>query len=88
MVKLIPVGDRAILKLIEIPAQTASGILLTSPQENHNFFEVIHISGNTKIEVGDRVVCAKHWGDDIVVEGEKYKIIDIEHILWTLPKND
>lgn len=79
--RLVPVGDRAILKLIDIPAETASGILLTSPIENHNFFEVLHISGNTKIEVGDRVVCSRYGGDDVTVDGENYKIIETEHIL-------
>ncbi len=85
--KLVPLGDRVILKQLEAEEKTKSGIILTSAaQEKPQEAIVISVGPGTekvKMEVaeGDRVIFGKYSGTTVKVEGEDYIVIQQQDIL-------
>ena len=92
--KLVPLGDRVVLKKIVAEETTKSGIVLPgSEKEKPQMAEVIAVGpggvvdGNTvtmEVQPGDQVVYAKYAGTEIEVEDEKYMIIKQDDILAIL----
>ena len=85
--KLVPLGDRVVLKQVEAEEKTKSGIILTSAaQEKPQEAIVISVGPGTekvKMEVaeGDRVIFGKYSGTTVKVEGEDYIVIQQQDIL-------
>lgn len=85
--KLVPLGDRVILKQLEAEEKTKSGIILTSQaQEKPQEAVVISVGPGTdkvKMEVkeNDTVIFGKYSGTTVKVEGEEYIVIKQEDIL-------
>ena len=89
--KLVPLGDKVVLKQFEAEETTKSGIVLAGqtkekPQEG----EVIAvgpggmIDGNEvkmQVKVGDKVVYSKYSGTDIELDDEEYVIVRQSDIL-------
>ena len=89
--KLVPLGDKVVLKQFEAEEKTKSGIVLAGqtkekPQEG----EVIAvgpggmIDGNEvkmQVKVGDKVVYSKYSGTDIELDDEEYVIVRQSDIL-------
>ncbi len=90
--KLKPLGDRVVVKVIEAEEKTASGIVLPDqakerPQEG----EVIAVGSgkvlndgtklNMEVKAGDKVLYSKFAGTEIKVEGEDYLILRQDDIL-------
>ncbi|MFH2033231.1 MAG: co-chaperone GroES [Candidatus Margulisiibacteriota bacterium] len=90
--KLIPLGDRVIIKQGEAEEKTKSGIVLPDtakekPQEG----TVIAVgSGRVldngtkvplEVKVGDKVLYSKYGGTEVKVEGEEYIILQERDIL-------
>ena len=92
--KLVPLGDRVVLKKIIAEETTKSGIVLPgSEKEKPQMAEVIAVGpggvvdGKTvtmEVQPGDQVVYAKYAGTEIEVEDEKYMIIKQDDILAIL----
>ena len=92
--KLVPLGDRVVLKKIIAEETTKSGIVLPgSEKEKPQMAEVVAVGpggvvdGKTvtmEVQPGDQVVYAKYAGTEIEVEDEKYKIIKQDDILAIL----
>ena len=92
--KLVPLGDRVVLKKIIAEETTKSGIVLPgSEKEKPQMAEVVAVGPGgvvdgkeVKMEVqpGDQVVYAKYAGTEIEVEEEKYMIIKQDDILAIL----
>lgn len=92
--KLVPLGDRVVLKKIVAEETTKSGIVLPgSEKEKPQMAEVIAVGpggvvdGKTvtmEVQPGDQVVYAKYAGTEIEVEDEKYMIIKQDDILAIL----
>lgn len=92
--KLVPLGDRVVLKKIIAEETTKSGIVLPgSEKEKPQMAEVIAVGpggvvdGKTvtmEVQPGDQVVYAKYAGTEIEVEEEKYMIIKQDDILAIL----
>ena len=92
--KLVPLGDRVVLKKIIAEETTKSGIVLPgSEKEKPQMAEVVAVGpggvvdGKTvtmEVQPGDQVVYAKQAGTEIEVEDEKYMIIKQDDILAIL----
>lgn len=87
---LKPLGERIIIKKVEVEEKTKSGIVLpSSAKEQPSIAEVVAISeeitGDEKkkdwIKVGNKVIFSKYAGTEIKAEGEELTIIKIEDIL-------
>ena len=85
--KLKPLADRVVLKMVEAEETTKSGIILTAAaQEKPQFAEVIEVGPGTEdvkmtVQVGNKVVTNKYSGTQIKLDGIEYVIVKQEDIL-------
>ena len=83
--KLKPLADRVIIKMVEAEEKTKSGIILTgSAKEKPEVAEVIAVGPGGMVDgkevvmtvkVGDKVITSKYSGTQVKVEGEEYTIV-------------
>ncbi|MGI6685245.1 MAG: co-chaperone GroES [Bacillota bacterium] len=90
--KLQPLADRVLVKLVEQEEKTAGGVILPdTAKEKPQEAEVIAVgkgrtlnNGTTvtpEVKVGDRVLFAKYSGTEVKQDGEKYLILQESDIL-------
>ena len=89
--KLTPLADRVVLKMVAPEETTKSGIILTgSAQEKPSVAEVVAVGpGSTfdgkqvtmAVKPGDKVVVGNFVGNDIKLDGEEYKFVKQDDIL-------
>ena len=89
--KLVPLGDRVVLKQCEAEETTKSGIILAgSAQEKPQEAEVVAVGpgGNVDgkevtmhVKVGDKVIYSKYAGNEVKLDGEEYIIVKQNDIL-------
>jgi len=83
--KFKPLGERALVKIVEREEQTASGIVLPdTAREKPQTAEVVAVGefeDGIKVSEGDVIVFAKYSGTEISLEGEDYMILDADDIL-------
>ncbi|HOP94641.1 MAG: co-chaperone GroES [Dictyoglomaceae bacterium] len=90
--KLRPVGDRVVVKVIEQEEKTKSGIVLPdTAKEKPQQGEVIAVGTGRildngqkvplEIKEGDKVIFTKYAGTEVKVEGEEYLILSERDIL-------
>ncbi|MCD7945900.1 MAG: co-chaperone GroES [Clostridiales bacterium] len=89
--KLKPLADRVILRMIEAEETTKGGIILTSAaKEKPEIAEVLAVGpGGTvdgkevvmTVKVGDKVVTGKYSGTQVKVDGEELTIVRQSDIL-------
>lgn len=84
--KLVPLGDRIVVKTVEQQETTRGGIVLPdSAKERPHEAEVLAVGAGRlldngeriapQVQVGDRVVFAKYGGTEIKLDGEQYIIL-------------
>ncbi len=83
--KLVPLGDKVVLKQLEAEETTKSGIILaSSAQEKPQEAEVIAVGPGgvidgkevvMEVEAGDKVIYSKYAGTNVKLEGEEYIIV-------------
>ena len=87
--KLVPLGDRVVLKQVEAEETTASGIVLQA-QEKPQQAEVIAVGPGgvvngkevkMEVEVGNTVIYSKYAGTEVKMDGTDYIIVKQEDIL-------
>ena len=89
--KLVPLGDRVVLKQVEAEETTKSGLILTtSAQEKPQEAEVIAVGPGgmvdgkevtMQVKPGDKVIYSKYAGNEGKLEGEEYIIVRQNDIL-------
>ena len=85
--KLTPLADNVLLKHMEAEEKTASGIILsTANQEKSVIAEVIAAGPGTEdvkvtVKRGDKVVTGKYAGQELKLDGEDYVIVKMADIL-------
>ena len=89
--KLVPLGDRVVLKQVEAEETTKSGLVLTtSAQEKPQEAEVIAVGPGgmvdgkevtMQVKPGDKVIYSKYAGNEVKLEGEEYIIVRQNDIL-------
>ena len=89
--KLKPLADRVVVKMVEAEETTKSGIILNgAAKEKPQVAEVIEVGPGGVVDgkevvmtvhVGDKVITSKYSGTEIKLDGEEYKIIRQSDIL-------
>lgn len=89
--KLVPLGDRVVLKQCEAEVTTKSGIVLAAQaQEKPQQAEVVAVGpggmvdGNEvkmEVVVGDQVIYSKYAGTEVKMDGTEYIIVRQSDIL-------
>ena len=89
--KLVPLGDRVVLKQLEAEETTKSGIVLPGQaQEKPQQAEVIAVGPGgvvdgtdvkMEVTVGDKVIYSKYSGTEVKLDGEEYIIVKQSDIL-------
>ena len=88
--ELKPLGDKVVIKKIELEEKTVSGIVLpSSAKEETNIAEVIAIGkeilddDKTKdeLKVGDKVLFSKYAGTEVELEREKFIVLKYQYLL-------
>ena len=89
--KLVPLGDRVVLKQLEAEETTNSGIVLPGQaQEKPQQAEVIAVGPGGMVDgkeikmevvVGNKVIYSKYAGTEVKLDGEEYIIVKQNVIL-------
>ncbi len=89
--KLMPLADRIIVKMVEAEETTKSGIILTdAAKEKPSIAEVIEVGPGGMVDgkevvmtvkKGDKVVTSKYAGTEVKIDGEEYNIVRQSDIL-------
>lgn len=92
--KLVPLGDRVVLKQLVAEETTKSGIVLPGQnKEKPQQAEVIAVGPGgcvegkevkMEVKVGDQVIYSKYAGTDVKIEEEEYIIVKQSDILAIL----
>lgn len=87
---LRPLGDRLVIKKVEVEEKTKSGIVLPSTaKEEPSIAEVVAIGAEItndekkkdQVKVGDKVIFSKYAGTEIKVDGEEVTILKLSDVL-------
>jgi len=89
--KLVPLGDRVVLKHIEAEETTASGIVLPGQAKEQPQVAVVVAVGpggvidgkevTMNVKVDDKVIYSKYAGNEVKLEKEEYVIVRQDDIL-------
>ena len=89
--KLVPLGDRVVLKQCEAEETTKSGIILAgSAQEKPQEAKVVAVGPGgmvdgkevtMQVKEGDKVIYSKYAGTDVKLDGDEYVIVRQNDIL-------
>ena len=92
--KLTPLADRVILKMVETEETTKGGIILTSAaQEKPEVYEVLVVGPGglvdgkevvMTVKVGDKVITSKYSGTEVKLGNDEYVIVRQDDILATI----
>ena len=94
-VKFKPIGDRVLLKRMEVVTQTAGGLFLPGNSQHKSNQAVVAAVGRgcvtdsgvfiePQVMVGDHVVAAKAAGQDIELEGEEFWLVREHDIMYVV----
>ena len=89
--KIKPLSDRVVIKMVEAEETTKSGIILSgSAKEKPQVAEVIAVGPGgvvdgkeitMQVKVGDKVITSKYSGTEIKIDGEELIIVRQSDIL-------
>ncbi len=82
--KIKPLGDRVLVKMVEGEAKTAGGIYIPQTAQEKTQEGVVLAVGDDEainVKVKDRVLYDKYAGSTIKVDGEEQLIVKIADIL-------
>ena len=84
--KLDPLGDRILVKLLEEESVTPSGLVLPeTAKEKPQKGEVVAVSqdefAEITVEVGDVVLFAKYSGTEIKLEGAEHLLLEMGDVI-------
>ena len=92
--KLTPLADRVVLKMVEVEETTKGGIILTgTAKEKPSIAEVISVGPGGMVDgkdivmtvkVGDKVITNQYAGNKVTLEDEEYIIVRQSDILATV----
>ena len=79
--KLKPLADRVVIKMVEAEETTKSGIILTEIIEVGPGGMVDGKEVTMTVKKGDKVITSKYSGTQVKVDGEEYTIVRQSDIL-------
>jgi chaperonin GroES len=91
IMKLVPLGDRVVIKQLEAEETTKSGIVLPgAAKEKPQEAEVVSVGPGgivdgkevqMQVKVGDKIIYSKYAGTEVKLQGEDYIIVRQNDIL-------
>ena len=79
--KLVPLGDKVVIKQLEAEEKTKSGIVLPSQsKEKPQMATVIAVGPGGMID-GDKIIYSKYCGTEVECDGEKLLVVKQGDIL-------
>ena len=85
--KIKPLGDRIVVKMVEMETKTAGGILIPQTAQEKTQEGVVLAVGDDeaiKVKVNDKVIYDKYAGTTIKVAGEEQLILKAADVLAKL----
>jgi chaperonin GroES len=82
--KIKPLGDRIVVKMVEMETKTAGGILIPQTAQEKTQEGVVLAIGDDeaiKVKAGDKVIYDKYAGTTIKVAGEEQLILKAADVL-------
>lgn len=89
--KIKPLADRVVIKMVETEETTKSGIILAgSAKEKPQVAEIVAVGPGGMVEgnevkmyvnVGDKVLISKYAGTEVKIDGTEYTIIKQSDVL-------
>ena len=89
--KIQPLGERVVIKMLESEETTKSGIVLPgTAKEKPQIAEVVEVGPGgmvdgkevkMEVKIGDRVLISKYAGTEVKLDGEEYTILSQSDIL-------
>lgn len=82
--KIKPLGTRILLKPVEAEEKTKSGLYIPDSAKEKPLIAVVKAVGESNlinVKVGDKVIYQNYGGNDVEIDNETYKIMDIKDIL-------
>ena len=89
--RIKPLGDKVVVKMVENVEETKSGIILTgTAKEKPQFAEVLEVGPGDivdgkevkmEVKVGDQVIYSKYSGTEVKIEETEYIIVKQNDIL-------
>ena len=89
--KLVPLGDRVVLKQVEAEETTKSGIVLPGQnKEKPQQAEVVAVGPGGMVDgkevamlvsIGDKVIYSKYSGTEVELDGQEYLVVKQSDIL-------
>lgn len=81
-----PLGNRAVVKMIESKSVTKSGIILPSSTQEQPQVALVEEMGTASdnavpISPGDKVIVSKYAGTDVKIDNANYMILRYDDIL-------
>lgn len=94
--KLKPLGDHVVVKVLKSEEKTKSGIVLPeTAQEKPQEGEIVAVGSGRyeegkrvplEVKAGDRVIYSKYGGSDIKLDGDEFLILSERDILAIIQK--
>jgi len=82
--KIKPLGDRIVVKMVEMETKTAGGILIPQTAQEKTQEGVVLAVGDDeaiKVKAGDKVIYDKYAGTTIKVGGEEQLVLKFSDVL-------
>jgi len=84
--KLIPIGERVVIKSIQSEEKTKSGIYLPKSEDKKQgiIIELGTFKETLSLKIGDKILYGGYSSDEFEMDGEKYLIIELKDVLAKL----
>jgi len=90
--KIKPLSDKIVIKMIEVETVSKGGLILTgAAKEKPDYAEVVAVGPGARdengklipmeVKVGDKVMMSKYAGTEVKLDGETYSIIKQNDVL-------
>ncbi|MBT3720713.1 co-chaperone GroES [archaeon] len=82
--KIKPLGNRVLLRPIEVEEKTKSGLYIPDSAKEKPLTATVVAVGDgelVKIKIGDNVIHESYGGSEITIEGMKHMLMDVKDIL-------
>ena len=87
--KVVPIGERVLVKPVKAEEKTAGGIYLPENEKEKNNKGIVEAVGqlkDAKLKEGDQVIFESYSGTEITLQGKKLKLLNIKDVLAKIEK--
>ena len=81
---LQPLGNYLLLKPVEAVTTSASGLYLPETAKDapdEGVIVAIAADAGDEVQMGDKVIYKKFAGEEVTVDGEKYRLVQVDDLL-------